>query len=87
MLVHDRQTGVTTRVSVASDGTQANGDATNPTISADGQYVTYYSSASNLVADGTASFQVFLQTGKPVSPPASLSPRTASKATTPPSGR
>lgn len=52
--VHDRQTGETTRVSVASDGTQ--GDAGSfmdaPPLSADGRYVAFGSYASNLVPEG-----------------------------------
>jgi len=50
VFVHDRQTGETTRVSVASDGSQANGDSFAPAISGDGRYVAFSSSASNLVA-------------------------------------
>jgi len=38
----------TQRVSVASDGTQANGESTSATISPSGRYVTFYSSATNL---------------------------------------
>jgi Tol biopolymer transport system component len=38
----------TQRVSVASDGTQANGESTSASISADGRYVTFVSSATNL---------------------------------------
>ncbi len=48
IFVHDRMTGLTTRVSVASDGTQANERSYHPSISADGRYVAFYSSASNL---------------------------------------
>jgi hypothetical protein len=51
--VHDRATGVTTRVSVASDGTQANGPSELPAISRDGRYVTFTSHATNLVAADT----------------------------------
>jgi Tol biopolymer transport system component len=40
-------------VSVADDGTQANGPSSNPDISADGRYVVFQSSASNLVPDDT----------------------------------
>lgn len=47
----DRETGTTTRISVASDGTQANGHSGSPSISADGRYVTYGSYAWNLVPD------------------------------------
>ena len=39
-----------TRVSVATDGTQANAAATNPSISADASAVAFTSAASNLVA-------------------------------------
>ena len=51
--VHDRQTGQTTRVSVASDGMQGNADSGFPSISADGRYVAFWSYASNLVSGDT----------------------------------
>jgi hypothetical protein len=51
--VRDRQVGTTTRVSTASDGSPANGDSQWPTISADGRFVAFASSASNLVAGDT----------------------------------
>jgi Tol biopolymer transport system component len=51
--VHDRQTGVTERLSVSPTGIQANGYSYAPIISGDGQYVTFHSEASNLVADDT----------------------------------
>ena len=54
VFVHDRETGVTERVSVASDGTQGNGrSAFPPAISADGRFVAFTSGASNLVPDDT----------------------------------
>ncbi|OGN95379.1 MAG: hypothetical protein A2Z71_01585, partial [Chloroflexi bacterium RBG_13_50_21] len=53
VFVHDRQTGETSLVSVASDGTQANNYSGSPTISADGRLVAFASLASNLV-DGDA---------------------------------
>jgi len=53
VFVHDRQTGQTTRVSVTTDGTQGNGHSTWPSISGDGQYVTFVSKASNLVSGDT----------------------------------
>jgi Tol biopolymer transport system component len=53
VFVRDMQSGVTTRVSVASDGTEANSRSTNPKISADGRFVVFESEASNLVADDT----------------------------------
>jgi len=57
IFVHDRQTGQTTRVSVASDGTQANGHSFDPSISADGRYVAFISLASNLVSGDTNDHQ------------------------------
>jgi Tol biopolymer transport system component len=53
IFVHDRQTGQTNRVSVASDGTQANGDSVWPSISADGRYVAFHAWANNLVSGDT----------------------------------
>jgi hypothetical protein len=44
----------TTRVSVASDGTQANAASTSATISATGRYVTFESAATNLVPASSA---------------------------------
>ncbi len=43
----------TTRVSVASDGTQAADNSYNPSISSDGRYVAFYSYDSYLVYDDT----------------------------------
>lgn len=51
IFVHDRQTGETTRVSAASDGTQSNNSSFDPAISADGRFVTFTSWATNLVPD------------------------------------
>jgi len=54
MFVYDRDTGQIQRVSVASNGAEANGDTSfNVTISADGRYVAFESAASNLVAGDT----------------------------------
>jgi len=61
VFVHDRDTGATTRISVASDGTQANNAGVGPSISADGRYVAFFSMASNLVAgDTNDTFDVFV---------------------------
>jgi Tol biopolymer transport system component len=51
IFVRNWQSGKTTRVSVASDGTEANGDSKNPSISADGRFVAFDSLASNLVSE------------------------------------
>ena len=44
---------LTTRVSVASEGTQANARSEQPSISADGRYVAFWSQATNLVPEDT----------------------------------
>ena len=51
--MHDRKTGRTERVSVASDGAEANDGSFEPTISANGRYVAFVSWASNLVPGDT----------------------------------
>ncbi len=53
VFVRDRQTGTTERVSVDSSGTEGNANSLNPSISADGRYVAFSSSASNLVVGDT----------------------------------
>jgi Tol biopolymer transport system component len=70
IFVHDRQTGQTTRVSTASDGTQANRASTRVTISADGQLIAFSSLATNLVeGDTNKSEDIFVhdwQTGQTI---------------------
>lgn len=59
--LYDRDTGDTRRVSVASDGTQADGDSRTPAISADGRVVAFVSTATNFVeADLRGVEQVFV---------------------------
>lgn len=53
VFVHDRQTGETIRVSIASDGSEGNGGSDWPSLSADGRYVAFQSWASNLVPSDT----------------------------------
>jgi hypothetical protein len=53
VFVHDRETGMTTRVSVTSDGVQADGGSGRPAVSADGRFVIFRSFATNLVDDDT----------------------------------
>jgi len=57
VFVKDRQTGVTERVSVATDGLQGNGISYGASISADGRYVLFLSYATNLVAGDTNGVQ------------------------------
>jgi hypothetical protein len=56
IFVHDRETGITERVSVASDGTEGNNQSYAPSISADGRFVAFDSESSNLVPGDTNSF-------------------------------
>jgi Tol biopolymer transport system component len=49
VFVVDVQTGETERVSIASDGTAANGESFRAVISGDGRYVAFMSRANNLV--------------------------------------
>ena len=59
--VHDRTTGMTTRVSVDSAGGQGNGFSGSPAITADGRFVAFESRASDLVDDDTnGQFDVFV---------------------------
>ena len=53
MFVRDMQTGVATRISVASNGAQGNNNSSFPSISADGRYIAFVSSANNLVVGDT----------------------------------
>lgn len=67
VFVHDRETGEVTRVSVNSQGEQANGGSQSPAISGDGRFVAFGSFASNLVPDGTFMWDIFVrdrQTGE-----------------------
>ncbi|RPI71233.1 MAG: hypothetical protein EHM45_23865 [Desulfobacteraceae bacterium] len=53
IFVHDRQTGITTRVSVNAGGHQADNHSARPMISGDGRYVAFESNAANLVPGDT----------------------------------
>lgn len=53
IFVHDRLTHETTRVSVDSNGRQGNRESYYPSISANGRWVAFFSSASNLVVGDT----------------------------------
>ena len=54
VFVHERATGLTTRVSVSSAGVQGNLASDQPALSADGRFVAFRSYASNLVVRDTA---------------------------------
>lgn len=61
IFVRDRVTGTTTRVSMASDGGEADGRSADPVLSANGRYVAFSSFASNLVEEDTnATWDVFV---------------------------
>ena len=53
VFVHDTSTGTTRRVSIATDGTQANDGATEASMSGNGRYIAFSSYASNLVPGDT----------------------------------
>jgi hypothetical protein len=62
VFVRDRLNGTTERVSVSSTGQQASGGSFSASISADGRYVLFFSSATDLVAgDTNAKYDVFLR--------------------------
>jgi len=63
VFLHDRETGTTVRISVATDGTQGNAStAYFPSIAANGRYVAFASPASNLVSgDTNGQSDVFLR--------------------------
>jgi Tol biopolymer transport system component len=65
VFVHDRQTGITDRVNVASDGSQANGtfgQDISAWISTNGCFVVFEQAASNLVSgDSNGSSDVFVR--------------------------
>src|SRR5258705_8130884 len=62
VFVHDRSNGVTERVSVGPGGVQGQGPSGLPSISADGRYVAFDSSAPNLVSgDSNSQDDVFVR--------------------------
>ena len=62
VFMRDTLTGVTTRVSTASDGSQANGASQNVDVSASGSHIGFQSTATNLVAgDGNGFSDAFIK--------------------------
>ncbi len=53
IFVHDLLTGATSRVSVASDGSQADTGSRDPAVSGNGRYVAFATDATNLVPELT----------------------------------
>jgi Tol biopolymer transport system component len=61
VFVHDRISGATTRVSVASDGSEADGDSYEAYLSGDGRFVVFTSYARNLIpGDNNGTGDVFV---------------------------
>ncbi|MEP6910072.1 MAG: PASTA domain-containing protein [Actinomycetota bacterium] len=74
VIIHDRRSGATKRVSVAGGGGESNGDSVRPAISADGKLIVFESDATNLVAGDSNRFtDIFVHdpaaAGPPPSPP------------------
>src|SRR6185369_17183126 len=62
VFVHDLASGITTRASVASDGTEGNGVSRRCAISGDGSTVVFNSTSSNLVAgDSNGADDIFVR--------------------------
>jgi hypothetical protein len=62
VFVHDRLSGITTLVSVSSAGAQGNQFSSRATLSADGRYVAFKSTARNLVqGDGNGVQDIFVR--------------------------
>ena len=62
VFLHDRVLGRTERISVATDGTEANAASVDAVVSADGRFVAFDSLASNLVTgDTNGNWDVFLR--------------------------
>ena len=62
VFLHDLETGLTKRVTVSTGGAQGNGFSDAPSISSDGRFVAFESSASNLVpGDNNNNTDVFVR--------------------------
>jgi uncharacterized repeat protein (TIGR01451 family) len=69
VFLRDRVLGTTVRVSVARDGSEANGASSDPSVSADGRFVVFSSTASNLVSgDTNGVMDVFVRDLDPQAP-------------------
>jgi len=62
IFLKDTQTGITTLISCTATGAQGNNGSYSPSISADGRFVVFYTSASNFVSgDTNENVDVFLK--------------------------
>jgi len=62
IFVHDRLTGTITRESVSSSGIQGNNNSGSPSMSGDGRYLVFWSTASNMVSgDANDKGDVFIR--------------------------
>ncbi|MFY9234408.1 MAG: hypothetical protein WAO58_08100 [Fimbriimonadaceae bacterium] len=61
VFVHDRQAGMTSRVSVSTTGEQGNDDSIDPSVSANGRYVAFGSKANNLVSGDPYYWDIFVK--------------------------
>jgi Tol biopolymer transport system component len=62
IFLRDRQSGETTRISVSSNGAQADNGSFYPAISGDGRFIAFMSDATNLVGGDTNGFSdIFLR--------------------------
>ncbi len=73
VFVHDRWSGLTTRVGLASDGSAPNAASQGGAISSDGRYVTFFTAAGNVVPGiGGGTQQVYRRDRGPASPHTAL---------------
>jgi hypothetical protein len=60
IFVYDTVAQTTTLISNDASGGPANGHSYDPSISGDGRYVVYHSTATDLVTDGNSSYNIYL---------------------------
>lgn len=65
IFLHDTQTGLTSRVSVATYDSELNGKSLRPNISRDGRYVVFYTEATNAADDDSNGTSDFYMRGPP----------------------
>ena len=67
LFIHDRNTGITRRTNLSSNGEQLDGPTHNPSsVSADGRFVAFYTLANNIVdSNGNQGLGVFLFENNP----------------------